>query len=264
MYRFTMFLKRGMVTMLSYKTAFVLQTINMFFGVASFYFLSKLVGNSALLKDYGGDYLTFLLLGVVFNSFIGMALNTFNGSISTEQKTGTLEYLLMSRTPLSAVMLYSAAWSFLTTALSAVLMLALASALFGMKLGGNPGMALLVLLVTIVGMSGIGMLSAGIIMVTKQGDPVTWALSALGGLLSGVYYPVKMLPAPLQAVSAALPMTHALSAMRAVLMTNASSATLPMEMLWLVTFAAISLPVGIFAFRWGFDKARRDGTLAFF
>lgn len=264
MYKLWMFIERGMITMFSYKTAFVLQLLNTFFGVASFYFLSRLVGDSPMLESYGGDYLTFLLIGVVFQGFISTALNSFTGSIGGEQKQGTLEYLLLSRTPLSGVMLYSSAWSYFMTAFAGALMLGVGVSLFGMDLSGNVWMVLLVLVVTVLGMSGLGLISAGIIMVTKQGDPVAWLLTALGGLLSGVYYPVDILPEPLRFASTLLPMTHSLNAMRSALMANASAAMLPMELLWLVTFAAISLPVGVLVFRWGFDKARRDGTLAFY
>jgi ABC-2 type transport system permease protein len=263
-YKFFVFIKRGLITMVSYKMSFVLQTVNMFFGVASFFFLSKLVGNSPLLKQYRGDYLSFLILGVLFQNFIGAALTSFNGSISGEQKTGTLEYLLMSKTSLGAVLTYSSAWAYVMTAIGAGVMLAIASLLFGLRLHADAGMALFILVLTIAGMSGVGMVSAGVIMVTKQGDPVTWLLTALGGLLSGVYFPVTMLPPWLQTISSALPMTHALAAMRGALLLNAPPEQLMMEILWLATFAAIALPLGLMTFKWGFDKARRDGTLAFY
>ena len=37
----------------------------------------------------------------------------------------------------------------------------------------------------------IGILSAGIIMKTKQGNPLTWVFSWLTQLVSGVFYPLK-------------------------------------------------------------------------
>jgi len=264
MYRLWVFLKRGMLTMLSYKMAFVLGLVNMFLGVASFYFMAKLVGSSDMLEQYGGDYLSFLIVGVVFQSFTGMALNTFNSSIRGEQNMGTLEYLLMSKTRLGSVLFYSSAWSFLSTAFSAVIMLALSSVVFGVKMDANVPVLLLVTLLTVVGMAGLGMMSAGIIMVTKQGDPVTWIVGAASGLLSGIYFPPDLLPPWLRAISLALPTTHALAALRQALLTGATFTAMQRPLLILAAFCVVTVPLGLLTFRWGFNKSRKDGTLAFY
>lgn len=264
MYRLWMFIKRGLVTMLSYRTAFVLGLVNTFLGVAAFYYMAQLVGTTDMLEQYGGDYLSFLIVGVIFQSFTGMALNTFNASIRGEQNMGTLEYLLMSKTPLSSVLFYSAAWSFMSTALSAVVMLVLASTVFGVKINANGPVLVAVIVLTVIGMAGLGMMSAGIIMVTKQGDPVTWLVGAASGLLSGIYFPIDLLPKWLRTVSLALPTTHALSALRQALLTGAAFSSMQQPLLVLAGFCLVTVPLGLLTFKWGFNRARRDGTLAFY
>jgi ABC-2 type transport system permease protein len=45
--------------------------------------------------------------------------------------------------------------------------------------------ALVIFLLSVLGVSGLGLLSAGVILVTKQGDPVASTLGLLAGFLSG-------------------------------------------------------------------------------
>lgn len=66
---------------------------------------------------------------------------------------------------------------------------------FGVNLGnGNYLGVLVVLILTIVAFSGLGIMAASFIMVTKRGDPVTTLVGGVGLLLGGVYYPVELLP----------------------------------------------------------------------
>jgi ABC-2 type transport system permease protein len=267
MHQLLAFVKRGFLTWKSYRMAMVLGLANMFISVASFYFVAKLVGfqeDNPLLKPYGGDYLAFLIIGVVFQSFISVSQHSFSRTISSEQRAGTLEYLLMSRTPLYQVLLGSALWSFLMTILNSAIVLTSAIFIFGLRLKANLLVTALVLFLAMVSMAGIGMISAGIIMVTKQGDPVGWFVGLLAGFLSGVYYPVEIFPAFLQKVSLILPTTHALIALRQALINDAPLIQVSSEILVLLAFACLTIPLGLAAFRRGFDRARQEGTLAYY
>src|SRR5438128_1912272 len=79
-----------------------------------------------------------------------------------------------------------------------------------------------VLALTLLALSGIGLASAGIILVTKQGDPVTWFVGITSGFLGGVVFPIEVLPAPIHRVALLLPTTHALAALRQALINGAS------------------------------------------
>jgi ABC-2 type transport system permease protein len=259
------FVKRGYFTMASYPVAVGLSLISLLASVASFYFLARLVGTeqqSPLLRPYGGNYLAFLVVGVVFQNFISLSLGSFSKSISDEQKMGTLELLLMSKTPLYKILLGSALWAFLWTAISCATMLGVAALVFGVQLDVNIPLALLILVLAVTSSAGIGMVSAGVIMVTKQGEPIGWLLNLLTGLLSGVYYPVQVFPPLLEKVSLLLPTTHALVALRQAVIAGASLAQVRGEIILLVLFSCVAIPLGAATFRHGFDRARREGTLS--
>jgi ABC-2 type transport system permease protein len=117
---------------------------------------------------------------------------------------------------------------------------------------------------TVVALSSIGILSASFIMVFKRGNPINFLIGSLSTLLSGVYYPVTVLPAWLQVAARFFPLTYSLEAMRRAVLTGAPLSALLREVLLLAAFAILLLPLGLLAFRYAVRQARRDGSLAQF
>ncbi len=264
MYKAWQFVKRGLLIQLSYRTAFALGIASLFIGALQFAYMALFLkeGNAfPAIARYGGDILAFLITGTLFMSFVSVSLNSFQNAIRSEQQMGTLEFLLLSDTSLSLILLYSGLWNFVWTLLHASIIFAIVVLGFGVPLQANMGAVLLTLGLAITCLSGIGLISAGIIMVTKVGDPITWAFSTLSSFLSGVIFPVEILPDWLQKISAILPPTYALSALRRSLLVGANLSDMQQELLVLALVALVTTPLGLLTFRWGFNRARRDGTL---
>jgi ABC-2 type transport system permease protein len=265
LYRGWLFLKRGWLTMLSYRTALLLGLFSGLLGIVQFGLMGQFVshGNSfPLIEQYGGDLLAYLIIGSVFTSFVGVALHSFQGAIRSEQQMGTLEHLLLADLSLTSIMLYSALWNFLQALLNAVIIFVFVLLLFQVSIAINIWVTALVLVLTVLSLSGIGMTSAGIILVTKRGDPVGWIFSTLTGLLSGVLFPIEILPIWLMPLSMILPTTHALKALRMTLVLNASFQNIQSEILFLVVTTLITFPLGLFIFHSGLRRAKRDGSLS--
>jgi ABC-2 type transport system permease protein len=249
---------------LSYRLATVLQVLGILFSVAAFYFVARVLGPAAspYLAEYGGNYFAFVLVGIAFAAYQAVGLFAFTEAIRSGQTQGTLEALLVTPTRLETILATSALWSFLQATLQVVAYLLVGAFLFGAPLGrANIGTALLALLLSLLAFSGLGILSASVILVTKRGDPVNFLFASLSALLSGVYYPVGVLPAWLQPLSTFLPLTHALRAMRLALLEGAGLAQVAPELALLALFAAVVLPGGLLAFRWALRRARAEGSL---
>jgi ABC-2 type transport system permease protein len=196
MYRAWLFVKRGLINMFSYKTALALGILGSFVGILQFTFMGRFLseGNTfSAIQQYGGNIIAYLIIGSAFTAFLGVSLNSFQGAIRSEQQMGTLEHLLMGPTKLELLLMYSGAWSFLNTLLNVSVLLAVVVFVFGISLEMNLVGAVIVLILTVLGLSGIGLMSAGVIMVTKVGDPITWIFTTLTGLLSGVLFPIQYL-----------------------------------------------------------------------
>ncbi|MFK7804644.1 MAG: ABC transporter permease [Anaerolineae bacterium] len=258
------FIRRDFLTQISYRSAFVLSFVGIFFRGFTFFFIAKLVGPTAqpMLGEFGGDYFAFVLLGIAFNSYFGLGLNGFAGSLRQAQTTGTLEAMLMSPTPVSRIIIGSAAWNYAFTTFRVLVYIGLGLAL-GMDLSqANWLPAIVCLLISIVSFAAIGIIAAGVIMVIKRGDPVTSLIGSVSSLFGGVYYPIELLPDWLKPISAVLPITYSLRTMRKTLLTGAGFAEIWPDLLILIGFAVVVFPIALWIFRQAVNRARIEGTLA--
>lgn len=260
----TAFLKRDFSIALSYRIAFILQILGIFFGVASFYFLSRLFGNALVpqLEQYGGDYFSFVLIGLAFNGYLGLSLSSFASSIREGQMTGTLEIMLLSPTRLSAILFSSSLWDYLLTTLNVVAYLLFGALVFGFNISqANYLTAFVVLILSVAAFSGIGILSAAIVLVVKKGDPIAWIFGGVSTLLAGVYYPISVLPNWLTPLSHVLPMTYSLDAMRLAMLKGYSIYQVRYDILILLGFALVLTPLAFLTFRKALKRAKAEGSL---
>ena len=267
MHRALAFLRRDWRLQLSYRFSFLLQFFGIFFNLLVFYFLSKLVGDSAApyLEPYGGNYFAFVLIGLAFSGYFGVGLNSFSANLREAQTTGTLEAMLMTPTRLSTVIMSSSIYDYGFVTFQVFVYLALGGLLFGVQLDkGNTPAALVVLVLTIIAMTRLGIIAASFIMVLKRGDPVTLLISSLAVLLGGVYYPIQLMPQWLQQLSRLLPITYSLDAMRRTLLADASFQDVMPDIIALAIFGIVLVPVSLPVFRNAVHGAKVDGSLAHF
>lgn len=258
------FLKRDLIQEASYRFSFILQFASIFFSVLIFYFISNLLGEAAApyLAEYGGDYFAFVLIGIAFLGYFSTGLSSFANSLRHSQTTGTLEAMLTTPTRLSAIILASSIWDYLMTTLRVLVYLAVGLFLMQTGLqGGNYLAAVVVIILTVLVASSLGILSASFIMVFKRGDPIQWGVSTLSILLGGVYFPVAILPPALAWISRLLPITYSLHAMRLALLQDAAWSELIYDFLVLGLFVVGLLPLSLLAFRYAVQRAKMEGSL---
>jgi ABC-2 type transport system permease protein len=258
------FLKRDVSLAVSYRLSFLLQIFSIFFSVASFYFLSRLFGSALVpqLEQYGGDYFSFVLIGLAFSGYLSLSLSSFASSIREGQTTGTLEIMLLSPTRLNSILVSSSLWPYLFTTINVILYLILGILIFGFNVSqANFLTAVVVLFLSIASFSGIGILSAAVVLVIKKGDPIAWVFGGLSSLLAGVYYPISVLPDWLSPLSRILPMTYALDAMRLAMLKGYSLYDIRVDLLVLLGFTLVLVPIAFITFRAALKRAKRDGSL---
>lgn len=258
------FLKRDFAQALSYRLSFLLQLGGIFFNVALFFFLSQLFGSavSPQLAEYGGDYFSFVLIGLAFTGFLGLSLSSFAQSIREGQMMGTLEIMLLSPTRLSAILLSSSLWGYVLTTIRVVVYLVVGALIFGASMSqANVLAAIVVMLLSIASLSGIGIISASFVLITKKGDPIAWLIGGASSLLAGVYYPISVLPGWLEPVSRILPLTYALDAMRLSVLQGYSLSELGSDVLILLGFTLILTPLSFLIFQRALKRAKVEGSL---
>jgi len=257
------FIIRDLILTTSYKFEFFLRFFFMLFSILTFYFVSKLVGGAGTeyLEPYGGDYFSFVLIGIAFSGYLMTALRSFSESIRGEQMMGTLEAMLVTPTDTSAVVILSTLWSFIFMSFR-VLMYLVIGILLGVDMSNaNVFAALIILVLTIICFGSIGIISASFIMVLKRGDPINMFFMSTSELFGGVLFPITILPEWLQTISYILPITYSLNGMRHALLQGYSFSALAPEIIALMVFSVVLVPLGLLSFRYAVKRAKMDGSL---
>jgi ABC-2 type transport system permease protein len=247
-----------------YRLAMAAQTIEELFGVATFFYLSRFVDSPQLERALpaGRNYFTFALVGFAFFDYLSVSMTAFDSSLQEARQNRTLEALLVTQTPLPVILAGSAIFPFLGLALRTCVYLGLGAIFFGLTLHmANWFGALTILLVSIFAFAGLGILSASYQILFKRGNPAKWLVLGVSGLVSGMMYPVSVLPRSLQLVARVIPVTYSLEGMRAALLDGAGWERLWPPIAALLVFAAVLVPLSFAVFGWALRRTKITGTL---
>jgi ABC-2 type transport system permease protein len=258
------FFYRDLISDATYKTAFLLQLIGMFVSVLTYFFLSRLMGDIGIrhLAPYGGNYFAFVLIGIAFISYLNVSITGLARIIREGQMLGTLEAILVTPTSIPTVIFSSSLYGFFWATINVVIYLLFGSICFDLHLEqANLTAAFIILLLTIVSSTGIGIMSASFIMMIKRGDPIGWLFASVSGLIGGLYYPLSVLPEWLQFAAKLLPVTHSLEGMRMAILNGHSLSQLAPTVMILCLFSILILPSSLVMFQKAVIKAKQDGSL---
>lgn len=258
------FIKRDFYIHISYRIAFIFEWISTLTTVATFYFVSKLVGQAAApyLSEYQTGYFPFVLIGIAFSGYLNTSLQSFSSNIRYEQLLGTLEAMLATPTKISHIIIGISIWDFLFTSITTIIALLFGILFFKVDLSQMNFLASLVILVmTIVSFSSIGIISAAFIMVLKKGNPISWLISTFAGLFGGVFFPVEMLPKGLKLISYFIPITYSLRGLRHAILQGYSFRMLLPDMIILLFFCVTLFPLSILIFKKAVELTKVTGSL---
>ena len=207
--------------------------------------------------------MTYLLVGALLWNYLSMLFDVLSETVSWERWEGTIEYTFMSPssrvTHLLGMGFYAVIYGILQTAMT----LGVCYLLFDLDLSNaNYWGALLVLSVASVSLVGFGVVAAVLPLLSpEKGQQVSYIVSSVLLLVSGVYYEVEVLPEWMQMIAMFSPVTYALEGSRAALQEGAGMAEL-WESIWvLLVMGVIFVPLGLFVFHLGESYAKRTGKL---
>ena len=259
---FLAFLRRDFLINWSYKIGFLYQIGSVLSGMITLLFVGRMIGKHTpdTVKLYHTYYFTFSLIGVAFVDYMFVSMRTFASSIRVAQVVGTLEAMLMTPVKPVEIVLFSATYPYISTLVRSLVILLLGVA-FGAGLTDiNLLSVVAFVLLTVFTFSGLGMISAALTMYIKQAEPVSSLFAGLSFLLGGVLYPVQSLPAWLQRISWALPMTHSVEGLRRSLLFGDSIVQLGPHALFLVAWAVVLFPLGAYSINRVTDYLAKQGA----
>jgi ABC-2 type transport system permease protein len=257
------FLVRDFLEEYSYRMNFIMQVGGVIGSLAVWYFLGKFFAQFPQLAERlgGMDYFSYSVVGIAFLRYLSSLNSTFARKVRQEQVTGTLEAMLVTPNRTSSLILMSSTYDVISSSIWIVAWLA-----FGRLFGGAfhlpaliPGVILTVLVMS--AFASIGILSAGMVIYFKRGNPIQWFISSGSALLGGVFFPAAALPAPFDHISRLLPITHAVDGFRQLVVLESGISAIGANIRYLAIFTLIILPVGLGLFHLAVRRARHEGTL---
>lgn len=259
------FIKKDILETLSYRFRLVLELAGNIVSLLVFYFVGKTFASaiSPYLQPYGNDFFSYVLVGIATANFVTVGLSALADEIRTAQVQGTLEYLLATPTSIYTILIGNTLWSFISAFISATGILVLGAVFLHFQVSLQAALfSLLILLLTFTAFLTIGMLSASFVIIFKQGNPIEYILGWSSFFLGSVIFPVEVLPRYFQQIAQILPISHAVRALRGLLLANSTVAEVIPSMINLCIFIVVLAPLSGLFLRFAVNRAKRDGNLA--
>lgn len=258
------FARKDLRVATSYRISFLLRNLGIVTFTLLFYFLSRAVDGTMTAAALGSEagYFPFAIVGLAFFGFLNTLVNDFPETIRTAQTYGVLEPMLMTSTPISAILVGTLTYPLLQSGFGVLTYFVLAVALGVEFAQANLLSALVVFVATLLAFSGLGALMAALVMAFKQ-NASRIVLQTLFILFGGVFFPPEALPEGVRWMTHLVPLAPALQGMRAAVLEGATLLELWPSIRALGIFAIVLLPAGFLSFRWAVRVAQKDGTLTY-
>jgi len=208
-------------------------------------------------------FVLYLLVGTIAWRFLGIIFENIGEVIAWERWEGTIEYTFMSPVPRLTHLLGMCVATLVRALALSIGILAAVTLFVPVDLSrANIVSALVLLAVGALAFIGLGIASASFpLMWTEKGLQMAYIVQAVVLLVSGVYYPVSVLPGWMQVLSTISPATYVIRGMRAALMDGADLTTLWPEVWPALVVGVLSIPIGLRLFVAVERYAKRTGRL---
>jgi ABC-2 type transport system permease protein len=206
---------------------------------------------------------TILLVGAVIWAYLGIIFEILTETVAWERWEGTIEYTFMAPLSRPVHLFGMGLFAIGYGVVRAILLFGVVAAFFSLHLpDANYVAALVLLIVASISFIGIGMMTAVLPLISpEKGTQLGFVAQGLLLVVSGVYYPVSVLPQWMQALSVISPATYALRGCRAAIINGAGLTDLWTEIWALLVIGAVSVPLGLLIFRTGERYAKKHGKL---
>jgi ABC-2 type transport system permease protein len=194
-------------------------------------------------------------------AFLGIIFEFMTETVAWERWEGTIEYTFMA--PLSRIVHLGGqgAFAVLYGLIRATILFFAVVAFIGIHTPhANFGAAFLLLAIASLSFMGIGIMTSVLPLISpEKGAQLGFIMQGLMLVVSGVYYPVSVMPQWMQWISKISPATYVLRGDRAAIVGGAGVAWADV---WpMLVIAAVATPLGLAIFHRGERYAKKHGKL---
>ena len=253
------------------------EAVNLLMGILSLYYYGLMFGeqNPPILREYGGSFIAYLLLGLAANTLLTYSLTTlvrktqrlFLGRVNIAGSImNYIDYLRLSGIPITAWLTVDLFAGYINHLCYFAVYIIAGAVFFGLSIPPNSDIlgAVISLLLGIAASIGLSLIGAAILLFIRYPfgrDPLTWIVGLLSSVFSGVYFPPSLIPESLRWISYLLPQTYTLDIMRKCLLGGISLTSQFASFTILLVEAILLLIVGILMYLKGLDYILRKEIL---
>jgi ABC-2 type transport system permease protein len=252
--------RRDFKTFLSYRARLFTMLLSVFFSITLFYYISRLVKVPAF--ESPDSYFAFALVGLIILQVLNSTLQLPPTTLRQELVAGTFERIVLSPFGPVGGAIAMLVFPFLLTLLVGACMLIFAAVVFGAPVEWDTApLALPVAALAGFSFAPFGLFFlAGILVVKQAFAGATWVVAGIS-LVAGLYFPVSLLPDWIEWVSEVQPFTPAVDLLRHLLMGTDLTSSAWLDVLKLIGFGAVLMPLSAWLVSRAVAFSRRKGTI---
>ncbi|NLB77171.1 MAG: ABC transporter permease, partial [Crenarchaeota archaeon] len=171
------------------------------------------------------------------------------GAITMERELGTLDGVMVAPINRLSIILGKTLAQLARGLLQGFIILLLAVTLFGVTIHGSLLLVVGLLLLGVFSFVGLGITLTSVAKDQETATMIMMTTMFPMMFLSGIFFPVKMMPSFMQTISSFLPLTYASNAMRKVMVLGAGIPQIATELIVLIVFGAVLLAIAVPLFK---------------
>ncbi len=210
-----------------------------------------------------GEYIPFIVIGAVLNSYVNTLLYGMGENIRREAYQGTLDYVFAAPCNKAYVLIGKALSESISSTIFATSQLTISALLFGMNLTlGVMLPVFFIVILLILGLYGLSLVLAAFSLMYKQSHDVSETIGYIFYVFSPVRYPIESLPFWAQIIGKLIPLTYALIIVRSIMLLGTSLSAMYWEILALLIIDAVLILAGFYMFNWMENKTKKSGAIS--
>ncbi len=210
------------------------------------------------------ETILYLLVGTLVWHYLSVVFDAIAESVQWERWEGTIEYTFMAPISRFTHLVGTTIFAVFFGLFHTIVIMGVVSLFFDINLGNaNYLGAGLVLMVGSGSFVGLGIFASVLpLLFPERGAQMTNIIKSLVLLVSGIYYPISVLPGWLQPISHVSPATYVLQGMREALQQGQGAGQLfQNRLLPLLLIGVFTIPAGMWCFISAEHYAKRAGKL---
>jgi ABC-2 type transport system permease protein len=195
------------------------------------------------------SYFDFIAPGIMAMTVMMSVMTGLPAAISQEKEVGTLDGMMVAPINRLSIIVGKTLAQTARGLLQGVLILILASVLFGVSIQGSILLVFGLLLLGVFSFVGLGVVLTSFAKDQETAMMVMMTLMFPMMFLSGVFFPVQQMPWYMQTISKVFPLTYAADALRKVMVLGAGIPQIATELTVLIAFGVVMTAIAVPVFK---------------